>query len=190
MNNIPGLISNEDGFGYGGEIILPAWKGFQSRNGPYCSIDSPKPSNGKCQIFVIPEYEEEDWAVQEYHIKAYDYLIENQDEIKQRMLNALINEYSKLQEMYAYEPEEKEEYMPDVKDTDDFKKILGLSIVHLIDVEKDGYCYVGFELGCNWDDEHGVGIMTYKDRIVKIGGGDTAFLTWIAEQDKKLGAPT
>lgn len=50
---------------------------------------------------------------------------------------------------------------------------------------KDGYAYVGYEFGCTWDEEHGLGFMTYKDRIVDFGGADSAFLTWVARKDLK-----
>lgn len=43
--------------------------------------------------------------------------------------------------------------------------------------------YVGFSFWCTWDDEHGLGVMTHKNRVVKIGGVDTALLNWIAESD-------
>jgi hypothetical protein len=50
-------------------------------------------------------------------------------------------------------------------------------------VQKDGIPYAGFEFGCTWDDEHGLGVLMHGTRAVDIGGADTAFLLWIAEQD-------
>lgn len=34
-----------------------------------------------------------------------------------------------------------------------------------------------------WDIEHYFGVMMLYDRVVKLGGADTSFLTWIAEED-------
>jgi hypothetical protein len=56
--------------------------------------------------------------------------------------------------------------------------------VHILPVERDGLGYIGFELGCSWDEEHGVGVMLHGGRIIDIGSADTAFLSWIAERDK------
>jgi len=39
-------------------------------------------------------------------------------------------------------------------------------------VEKDGIPYVGFEFGCTWDEEHGLGVLMHGTRTVEIG--DTA----------------
>jgi hypothetical protein len=54
-----------------------------------------------------------------------------------------------------------------------------------MNVSKDGFAYVGYEFGCTWDDEHGLGFMTHKDRIIDFGGADTSFLTWVASGDLK-----
>ena len=89
-----------------------------------------------------------------------------------------------MQPDYGYDEEEKEQYMPDVNSLEEFKNLIGLSFVHLIDEEKEGLGYVGFEFGCEWDPEHGLGVMTYKNEVVELGGADTAFLTWIASRHK------
>lgn len=43
--------------------------------------------------------------------------------------------------------------------------------------------YVGYEFRCTWDEEHGMGVMTHKNRVVAIGGADVSILEWIAESD-------
>ena len=73
--------------------------------------------------------------------------------------------------------------MPDVENIEQFKDLIGLSQIHLLNVSKDNVAYVGYEFGCNWDDEHGLGFMTHKDRIIDFGGADTSFMAWVAEED-------
>jgi hypothetical protein len=58
--------------------------------------------------------------------------------------------------------------------------LIGLSNVHILSVARDG---IGLQFGCTWDEEHGLGVMTHRDRVVQVGGADTSFLTWIAEED-------
>ena len=57
--------------------------------------------------------------------------------------------------------------------------------LYILDVENDGMAYLGFHFICSWDEDHDYGVMMHKERVVKMGGGDVAFLSWIAEEDKK-----
>lgn len=34
---------------------------------------------------------------------------------------------------------------------------------------------MGFELDCNWDEEHGLGVLMHKNRVVKVGQADVSF---------------
>ncbi len=52
-----------------------------------------------------------------------------------------------------------------------------------MDSDKEDFAYIGFELGCSWDEEHGVGVMMHKDRIVAIGQAETSFDSWITFKD-------
>jgi len=58
-----------------------------------------------------------------------------------------------------------------------------LRSVHIMSPERDGQAYVGYGFSCSWDYEHGLGVMTHCERVVRVGGGDTAFLTWVATSD-------
>jgi hypothetical protein len=55
-------------------------------------------------------------------------------------------------------------------------------------VEREGHAYFGLILGCTWDDEHGLGAMLHRTRVIDLGGADTAVLAWIAERDARGGA--
>ena len=82
-----------------------------------------------------------------------------------------------------YDEEEKELYMPDVGTQEDFSKLLSPLAIHILSVHNNGQPYIGFEFSCSWDIEHDFGVMMLYDRVVKLGGADTSFLTWIAEED-------
>jgi hypothetical protein len=66
---------------------------------------------------------------------------------------------------------------------EDFKNLIGLSNLHIMESDKNDFAYIGFELGCDWDDEHGVGIMMHKDRVVAIGLAETSFDNWVTFDD-------
>jgi hypothetical protein len=176
MNEIPGLSKGE--FGFEGTMKIQAWAEFQST-----TVNSTETSEGTCRLSTGGDMVVNEPKIEDFHLNAFNYLIENQKTIKDSILNYLLNQYPNLQEQYGYEDDEKSEYMPEVKSKEQFKQLIEMSNVHLMNVEKEGYAYVGYEFGCKWDDEHGIGFMTHKDRIIDFGGADTSFLTWIAERD-------
>jgi hypothetical protein len=172
MNEIPGLIKGE--FGFEGTVKVNAWSDFQI---------SSKISDGSCRLSIGGDMVIDEPIIEEIHLNAYNYLIENQEEIKKTMLEYLLNSYPDLQEQYGYEGDEKTEFMPHVTTSEEFKPLIQISNIHLMNVAKDGAAYVGYEFGCKWDDEHGIGFMTHKNRIIDLGMADTSFLTWVARKD-------
>ncbi|HLI65970.1 MAG TPA: hypothetical protein VKU90_06365, partial [Caulobacteraceae bacterium] len=92
----------------------------------------------------------------------------------------------RLQALYGYDPDEQAQYMPDLAGPDDLRRLIGLYAVDVHQVRNGAAPYLGFEFGCTWDDEHGLGVLMHGTRIVEVGGADTAFLLWIAERDARL----
>jgi hypothetical protein len=74
--------------------------------------------------------------------------------------------------------EDADQQMPELRESSELKRLIGLSTVHISDVEKEGVAYVGFEFGCTWEEEHGLGVMTHRDRIIEVGDAETAFDAW------------
>lgn len=193
MNNLSDKISNLELKIYRGDnyefktiegtVFLKAWSGFQSRQGAYVSIDKSLSSDDFVKLKVGGDMVIDNPQITDDHINAYNYLKENQEQIKDSILNSLLIEYKDLQELYDYDKETATAIMPVVDNNLQFQNLIGLSTVHLMNVSKDGIAYIGYEFGCTWDDEHGLGIMTHKNRIIKIGLADTSFLTWVAEED-------
>jgi hypothetical protein len=73
--------------------------------------------------------------------------------------------------------------MPELRDASEFRDLIGLNSMTVHVLQAGGVPYVGLELGCTWDDEHGLGCLLHGTRIVAIGGVDSAILLWIAERD-------
>jgi hypothetical protein len=170
-------------------VLLPSWKGFQSRKGPYASQDSTIPSDGLIRIIFAPEGRGTE-PLTDLEMSAVRWAIENEASLSKALLTSLINEYPKLQKQYGYSGKEKVELMPDVKSVEDLRKLIGLSSVNVHQVQKDGIPYVGFEFGCIWDEESGLGILMHGTRTVEIGDADTAGLLWIAKEDAGLDEET
>ncbi len=52
---------------------------------------------------------------------------------------------------------------------------LELESVHVHNKWRDGLSYVGLIFSTGWDDGHGLGVLLHGDRVVQVGGADTAF---------------
>lgn len=113
------------------------------------------------------------------------YLQENQEIILTNLHNELLKKYPELQKIYNYSEENKQDFMPDLNNIQGFADLLSPINFYVTAVVKEDYPYIGFGFSCSWDGEHGLGIMTHKDRIVEIAGADMAFDTWTAEKDLK-----
>lgn len=122
--------------------------------------------------------------LEESHKLAYEYIVSNQENLLNLILNTLMQKYPDMQEEYGYEEDELEEVMPSVSNIRDFKNILNPKRIYILNVENGGIAYVGVHFMCSWDEEHDFGVMMHKGRVVKMGSSDSAFLAWIAEEDK------
>lgn len=166
-------------------VELPSWKGFQSRGGAYGARDREEPSDGRVTL-VYPGEESEPLTAAD--LANLRWFLDHQDTVSQAALRALAEAYPKLRAEYGFDDDddpEAQEYMPRVDDPEGLRALVGLHTVHLHRTTRDGIPYVGFELGCTWDDEHGVGILVHGERVVDLGGADTAFLWWIADRDAR-----
>ncbi len=102
---------------------------------------------------------------------------------QQMVLDAIVAAFPKLTKGAELE-------LPKKVDRKALQSLVSLTSAHIHWAHKDGVAYVGYELSCAWDNEHGVGVMTHQDRVVEVGSADTAILGWIAKRDqKKSGAP-
>lgn len=183
MNEIPN-IKLIDGR-IEGTVLLPVWNNFQNSQGAYGSAGTQDSENGIFRISIGGDMVSDNPAITPEHLNAYNYLTTHSEQIRDALLKKLFVEYKNLQADYGYDTDEAKEIMPDVESIEDFKTLVGLSQIHIMNVSKDGLAYVGYEFGCTWDDEHGIGFMTHKDRIIDFGGADTSFLTWVAKKDLK-----
>jgi hypothetical protein len=175
-----------DGYSWVGSIKLPSWTGFQCRLGPYASVSAEAPSDGTTQLRIESPNEEAQAPPSLEQAAAFNLLIDHDQAISMAILQALLDSYPSLCESYGYDDAEAAAYMPPVASPDEFQRLIGLSFVHILTESKDGIAYFGLEFGCTWDEEHGLGVMMHKNRVIELGGADTAFLGWIAEKDANV----
>ena len=169
--------------------VLPSWRGFQSRQGGYGAQDRDAPSDGRVRVVFAPEGRGKE-PLTDSEISSVQWVIDHEASISGALLASLLKEYPSLQEQYGYTGEEKTKRMPDVRSGEDFRDLIGLHAVNIHQVQKDGIPYAGFEFGCTWDAEQGLGVLMHGTRTVEIGGADTAILLWIAQDDAGLDEET
>ncbi|MFX0069573.1 MAG: DUF6985 domain-containing protein [Candidatus Hermodarchaeota archaeon] len=179
MNDQKKIIPNikfSENYGWMGPIELDIWKYYRII-GSKSLFDTPQVTVGGDNILL------DTLEITQEYINAYYYTVQNQKVMHENIMNSLMKKYEKLKPLYGYEGKEADEFMPDVKDMNQFKNLIQLDLVHLLNVFKDNIAYVGYEFKCKWDPDHGLGFMTHMDRVFKCNIGDYAFTTWVAEED-------
>jgi hypothetical protein len=164
------------------DVNLPAWSGFQERNGPYGSISSDEPSNGDIKIVFAPEGRGNE-SLNITEMELINWFILHQSQVIESTTSTLFSNYASIRDSYIEEcGEEMAGYFPEVKEVSDIKNVVGIVSVNIHQVTKDNIPYIGLEMGCNWEEEHGIGFLLHGSKIVEAGDADTAILLWIAEK--------
>jgi hypothetical protein len=178
-----------DGYFWSGRHTLRSWAGFQSRGGSYAARSSRRRSTGEVAISikVVTEDDGTPRLPTAAQRQAFQYLLERESAITSAVLKRILRAYPGEREASIDADPELEDELPVIKNAKQLRDVIGLGTVHVLPVTRNDRAYIGFECGCEWDEEHGFGIMTHGTRVVAHGGADHAFLEWVAERDAKSG---
>jgi hypothetical protein len=166
------------------ELLLPAWAGFQSRHGPYTSIDSPLPSDGRVKFVYAPEGREPE-PLSPSDLQRLDWFQHHEPSVSQAVIAAILNWCSPSGRLLRAEFGIGDEF-PSITGVSALKQHIGLAKVYVHCVSHQKLPYIGFELGCTWEEEHGLGVLMHATRCVEIGHADCAFMLWVAKKDAGL----
>jgi len=183
-----------DGFAWSGTMLLPTWKGFQRRG------RTPSRAVPKVQLeLASPDGEGAPPAPEQ--LAACAYLRAHEQAITKAVLARVLRAYPKLRGAYhaasditpgapadddpdlAGLVDDAPKELPVIKRAADLRQVMSINTIHVLNVAKRGHAYVGLQFHCDWDDEHGAGVMLHQRRVVAFGGADTSFLEWIATRD-------
>lgn len=172
-----------DGYCWATSARLPAWSGYQIRNGPYGSVSQKGRSDGTVRVVFAPEGRDGS-PLSNREIDLVKWVVDHQDAVHDAMLNRLFEEYPSIREQTLdfFGDDEAKRVLPKVRFPKQLKDLVGVSSIFVHQIEQDGKPFIGVELGCTWEVEHGVGILLHGSRPLEIGGADTAILLWIAER--------
>lgn len=171
---------------WGAQLRLPSWAGYQSRLGPYGTRDKAEPSDGSAALVFAPEGRgpEPLTGQEKLLIRWFE---QNEPSVSQAVKAGIIQWCS------PQSPERSKfdfgDDFPIIADEKDLAKSVGLYAVNIHQLDVDGVPYIGYEFGCEWEDEHGLGVLMHGTRVVEIGFAHTAFLLWIARNDAERRGP-
>jgi len=181
------------GSSWEGSDVLPSWAGFRDP-----ATAPEEEANGEARVVVTtanPDGPEGAMTPTPEQVEAYRFLKEHERVIAQAVLADVFEMYPHEREQVLYDldvPEgEENDVLPEISSPDGLKDLMGLRLVHVLEVAKDGAAYVGLVFGCAWEHEDGCGILLHRDRIVGGGFGETAFDHYCARADggQPLGPP-
>jgi hypothetical protein len=159
-----------------GEIVLPAWAGFQARRGRDGAVNSRRPSDGSARLSIVPPDDKARTPPTAEQVAAFRHLMDNEAAVADAVVRALVDSCP------GEADDGDDEELLEVSEPDDLRPLVGLSSVHVLNVVRDGVACIGFGFDCVWDEEHGAGVMTHLGRVIATGQADCSFVEWIARQ--------
>ena len=154
---------------------LPAWAGYQVRGGPYGGVWAAGRSDGTVELQFAPEGRDAG-SLKEHEIELVRWMIDNRAAVHDAMLERLFDEYPDIRDLFkgVFGKEERKRVLPKIRFPEQLREIVGIHCIHVHPIAKDGKPFIGVELGCTWDAEHGLGVLLHGAKVLKVGGADTA----------------
>ena len=172
---------DDHGFSWVGTCKLPSWAGYLDRSGAYGGAGDRQHSDGTVEIVFAPEGRDAS-PLTPAERSSVQWLLDNQSDVSEAVKAAIFRQYPELQAIDGNPPAGTSPHMPPLTSPEDLKGLVGLYAINVHQISKAGSPYLGFEFGCTWDDDHGLGVLMHGLEVVEVGGSDTARLLWIAKR--------
>jgi rubrerythrin len=156
-----------------GFIELPCWNGYYLVTQPNYRFKTSVVTNGRIELWVDAAItEDNNFSIDPEQVNAYQFLVQQQTEVKQAILEELKKQFPRLlQDEYASWDQD-DGSMPLLTELTadfDFKNFIGPSSISIEEDVKDEIAYVKWQFQCLWDPEHGFEVITHKSRVIDIG---------------------
>jgi hypothetical protein len=155
-----------------GFIELPCWTGYFLVDEPNYLIRTKVVTDGRINLWVDGEIRaDKSFSIGREQINCYFYLVEHQERIKHSILEELKKEFPRLLSNEYASWDHEEGGFPKLSDLTpdfDFKNYIGPSSIHIIEDIKDEVAYIKWNFECQWDPEHGFGVITHKARVIDL----------------------
>jgi len=144
-----------------------AFEGLKSKPGSALS-------NGEVKLIIEDELSETP-DPNESQINAIHFITENAELINSSLRSSLPAYYEEAKSQFGILDSDENPYFPNVKSMGDFREHFAIRRVYILVAEKEAHAYYGLGANCSWDEEHGLGFIMHKDRIVCIGQADILY---------------
>ncbi|MDF1697815.1 MAG: hypothetical protein P1U56_18350 [Saprospiraceae bacterium] len=114
-------------------------------------------------------------------INAINFLIANQSELVHLITKEIWSQWDEIEDDHEYEQYTE---APKIQSPKDIEKIISVHSIYIDAFHKNGIAYIGIEGDCLWDEEHGIGLVIHKDRVVQFGGAEEANAMGISKVEK------
>jgi hypothetical protein len=144
---------------------LPAWAGYRSEN------SQPDLIGDRVLFILEPEVlGSEKFADTGCYERGIAWFLAHQDKVQASALAGISAWISTLRDEYGIDDEELNAFSSSRQLT----SMVDLSFARIYPQSKGGLPYFGLEFECNWDPEHGCGLMFYGATVVDAGVSDSA----------------
>ena len=116
-------------------------------------------------------------------LRSVQWFIDHEKIVHDAMLGILYEKYPSIRnEFLDYLAEEADKLLPNINHPLELKNLIGIQSINIHQISKDNIPYIGIELYCSWDEEHGVGVLLHGSEALEVGEGDTATVLWLAKK--------
>lgn len=120
---------------------------------------------------IIQDYPTKDLEPTIEQIACLQYIQQYQDQIGTTIIDTLWNEWDEIK---ATNELDEWEGFPTVENKVDLYKLVRIDEIYVKALHKDNIAYLGILGDCKWDEEHGLGMVLHKQRVISFGGAEEA----------------
>lgn len=172
-----------DGYAWAGTIPRGVWASVDVRYSPDDRRRRPARGRPPIAVSVRPVRERPPAPPQAVQLAATAYHVDHAAAIMGAVLPAILDHYLAERAGWVAVLHGLAHLVPPIRSTRGLRSLVRLTGLHVMPFAKDDLAYTGLEFACSWDDEHGLGVMTYGDRVIAVGAADTAWNVWRCRDD-------
>jgi hypothetical protein len=120
---------------------------------------------------IIRDFLDEEFEPSSEQVNTINFLIDNHETIVECLLEKVWSNWKEICNDYSLKDNTE---FPKIESKNDLKKVICIKTIYIQPLHKNGFSYYGLEGNCMWDEEHGLGFINHKDRIIEFGGAEEA----------------
>ena len=120
---------------------------------------------------VIRDFLDDEMEPLNQQINTMNYVLNNQEVVVDSLLDSIWKKWKEIYEDFSIDDDKD---FPNIIKKNDLKKVISIRTIYIQPLHKNDFAYYGLEGNCMWDEEHGLGFISHKDRIIEFGGAEEA----------------